>query len=205
MNQSEHGKKIIIGIPSGSTVQTNFAMSLVSLCNFAIMMGIQVGVVNQQSAIIEVGRNKIVAQAKRMKADYLLCLDSDMVFPHTLLTDLIAHDKDVVCCDYARRKPPFDTILIGMNGKPLKHGKKSKGLTEIMGSTSGCTLFKMEVFEKLVQPYYAVTWEDPTNSTSEDYYLSNKFARANIRMWCDMTLSKRIGHIGARTHFIGGA
>lgn len=192
--------KVAIGVPSGDMIHADFAMSLVNLCLKSYQAGIHAAVINTKSSIVEIGRSEIVAAAKQIDADKLLFLDSDMTFPPDLLIRLLAREKPVIGCDAVRRRPPYSTVITGMDGKPLDHTGKEE-LVEVKGASCACQLIDVNVLRKLPEPPFLVTWSGK-NFLGEDYYFSNNIRKAGYKIYVDMPLSKKIGHIGVQTNFI---
>lgn len=202
--EGEKPLRVVIGIPSGEMLHTDFAMALTNLCLKSWMAGIHCIIVSQKSSIVEVGRCEIVASAKQLNADKLLFLDSDMTFPADLLTRLLSHDKPVVGCDASQKRAPFETVIAGMDGKKLDHAGRAPldpPLVEVKGASCACQLVDMAVLRKLPEPPFMVTWNGKS-FLGEDYYFSNAIRKAGFKIYVDMPLSKKIGHIGMKTFFI---
>jgi GT2 family glycosyltransferase len=193
--------KVAIGIPSGDMIHTDFAMSLVNLVGFSMANGIQCAVINQKSSVVEIGRCEIMASALGIEADYLLFLDSDMVFPHYTLLNLLKHGEPIVGCDASRRRAPFDSVIAGADGKPIDHAT-AKGLVEIKGASTACLLVSNGVMKSVGLAPFQVTWNGK-EFLGEDYYFSNRVRESGYKIYCDADLSKEIGHIGMRAYFVG--
>ena len=76
-------------------------------------------------SLVYASRDNLAQAAVAEKADYILWLDSDMVFNSDLLVDMMASikdgDKDFVAAVCFRRRPPYSpaiykTIRIGFDG-----------------------------------------------------------------------------------------
>ncbi len=205
VKEPQHPYRILIGVPSGDMLHAHFAMNLVNLCILSISKGIRVAICNPQFSLVEVARNEIVKAALDFNASHVMMLDSDMTFPPETLLQLLSHDKDIVCCDAVRRRPPITQVLLGMDGKPLKHVAKDKltadmdQLVEVKGGSSAVSLVKIEVFKRLSMPYFLVEWNGKS-FLGEDYYFSNKARKAGYKMFCDRILSPHIGHIGTKQY-----
>ncbi len=195
--------KVLVGVPSGDMVHAGFAMNLLALVTYAMQTGINIATINQNSSIIEVGRNTIVQHAINFNCDYLLTIDSDMLFPASLLNNLLAHKKDIVCCDASKRREPFGSVCTGLDDKPLDHINGS-GLVEVKGGTSAIQLVTVKALLAITPPHYAVTWDDETGTkfVGEDYYFNAKALKHGFKTYCDMDLSKDIGHIGLKEFYI---
>jgi len=195
--------KVAIGVPSNDMVHTDFTMCLINLCMYSFMNNVHVCVISQRSSIIEVGRCEIAAVALQTGAEKLLTLDSDMTFPPNTLIELIRKNKDIICCDAKRRRPPYTSVLCDTEGKPLDHSIRLPALVEVAGGSSACQLVDLNVFRKIKEPYYKVEFNDKKEFLGEDYYFSNKVRKAGYAVFCDTVLSKQIGHIGVKEHKIG--
>ena len=112
--------KIVVGIPSQETVMTTFAISLATLLRGS-NGNLELGIINNRSCSVSGNRNTIVKVAQEIKADYILFLDSDMVFPSTILTTLLSRKKDIVAGLYRKRYPPFE--MLGQFANPLTQNR----------------------------------------------------------------------------------
>ena len=137
-----------------------------------------------------------------MKADYLLFLDSDMVFPAILLARLLSHRVKVVGCDYVKRVTPYDTLALDLKGLPLN--RKMDGLARVSRMPTGTMLIDMRVFENFEPPWFENRYEGSEQFVSGDYVFCDHMWNRNIKMYCDLDLSKEIGHIGQNTFYWPG-
>ena len=102
--------RTLIAIPSMDQVPAQFAASLAMLEKTeGTVIGFQIG------SLIYEARNELARQAIKRKADYVLWLDSDMVFqPDTftrLYNDYKAGKGDIMSGLYFRRVAPFSPVL----------------------------------------------------------------------------------------------
>ena len=100
--------RILIAVPCMDSVPSQFAQSLATLnkveeCVVAFQMG----------SLIYNSRNYLATAAVKMEADYVLWLDSDMVFSSDLLQKLWQdRDKgDIITGIYYRRVEPYKPVL----------------------------------------------------------------------------------------------
>jgi len=175
--------KIVIGIPSGDTIYTDCAMSLLNLVQFTTTQGHQVAVVNVKSSLIQKGRTEIVQQAQQLDADALLFVDSDMIFPADALLRLLAHDKPVVGVNYARRRPPFDSTGTRERGEKFP----SLGLVRAETLGFGLLLIQGEDIQDTIFKVYR--WGKHWTSEDQDWCRRHE-------VWCDCTLSCEVRHLG---------
>ena len=184
--------KVAICFPSGDMVHADFALALAGLCNST--PPIETPIVNNKSSIVAAARNDGVRRAQEMACDYLLFLDSDMVFPRSTLHRLLVHRKDIVGAIYAKRVPPYSLLGTALEAKPTCD---EQGLTEMRRVPTGCLLIRMAVFEAMSKPYFRFLTDEASGEiTGEDYVFCDRARAAGFRIWCDTKLSLEIGHIG---------
>lgn len=189
---------IAICFPSGDTVHADFALSLAGLCH--AVGPLRLTVINTKSSIVAVARNNGVARAQEAKADYLLFLDSDMVFPRETLIRLLKHMQDIVGATYSKRLPPYPILGTALSGQSLG---EHPDLVEMERIPTGCLLIRMSVFDTLKKPYFRFEYNETNgNITGEDYTFCDRVREAGFRIWCDAALSKEIGHIGQQIHYL---
>lgn len=193
--------KIAICIPSGDLVHTEFALSLAQLC---VMSGavqglahIPIALINTRGSLIVRNRNEAVGHAQKLGVDYILFLDSDMVFPGWTLRRLISHEKDIVGASYLQRDPPHKMLGVWESDKELSSDK----LHSVTALPGGCLLIKLSVFDGMVEPYfrtpaYEASGDDPAHIQGEDYYFCEQAAKLGYEIWLDVMLTLELGHVG---------
>ena len=102
--------KIFIAVPCMDQVPARFAQSLAMLKKVGeCAVGFQIG------SLIYTSRNDLASKAIEMDADFVLWLDSDMVFNPDLLEKMMDHFKDpevdFVTGVYYRRVSPFTPVI----------------------------------------------------------------------------------------------
>lgn len=188
--------RVAVCFPSGDMVHADFALALAGLCNASA--DFELSIINNKSSIVAVARNNAVANARDFHADYLLFLDSDMVFPRSTLHRLISHREDIAGATYTKRVPPFSLLGTALDGEPVCDARL---LTEMKTLPAGCLLIKMSVFDALREPYFRFLNDETTGLIhGEDYVFCARAREAGFRIWCDMGLSLEIGHIGQKVY-----
>lgn len=188
----ENKTLIAICIPSMDMVHADFAMHLAEL--FAYPTGTFRVLINTKASIIALNRNISVDFAQKRNADWILFLDSDMTFPASTLKQLLAHDKYIVGATYCKRAAPFETL-----GAPINEQERNKksGLVEMSCMPTGCLLIRTSVFDKFKKPYFRCKYdEEKEMMKGEDYFFCEVAKNLGYQIWCDLDLSKEIGHIG---------
>ncbi len=196
------GTIVAVAVPSGELMWTDTAFDMSAMISHTVLKGIQIAQLNSRMAYIGPSRNELVEMAKKVKADYLFFLDSDMRVPPDAILRLLAHRKEIVGANYTRRKPPFVAIIKkDVNGKPLNYSKG--GLVNIGEIPTGCLLIDMRVFDKLEQPYFTTLGNRGSNVfQGEDLFFCQLAREEGFRVYCDLDLSTQIGHIGTAEYYI---
>lgn len=182
---------VVLGVPSGDRVHWEFANCLWGLARGAKHH--RQGVVFGRSSIVAQSRNMCVDAAKHLKADYLMFLDSDMTFPYTIVDELLKHQKDIVCCTYVRRGPPFDNLGHTLHEKDKA---QTKGLVQMSHIPTGLLLIKMGVFEKFKAPFFRFESDEKEGiNRGEDFVFSEMARTKGFNLWCDLTFSEECAHL----------
>lgn len=191
-NASAERRKVAVVIPSGDMVHADFAMDLARMVHRYPELDIRVA--SGKSSIVADARNIGVQLAMEHNAEYMLFIDSDMVFPTNALGRLLAHDKDVVGATYVKRVPPFESL--GSLVVPPTFDGSGK-LLEMYELPTGFLMIRMSVFDRLKKPYFRFDVNEERGfNIGEDYLFCRRVREAGIRVWCDYALSEEIGHIG---------
>lgn len=181
---------VLIGVPCGDLVNATMMSCLWALGRTSLS-AVQ-GLSTSQSSIVANGRNSLVKAAMSIKADYLLQIDSDMVFPPDCLDRLLAHDKDIVGGTYVRRGPPFDNLGASIEADI----DKREGLVEMTHIPTGMLLVKMKVFEALKAPWFKYTDNEELGCVNgEDMIFSARAREAGFQLFCDLGLSMDLRHM----------
>lgn len=186
---------VAIAVPSGDMVHADFARAYAELCMASAKLPLHL--ITVKSSIVAQARNNGVELAKRCGADFLLFLDSDMLFPPTALFRLLLHRKDIVGATYTKRVAPFEILGTALAEQPLN---PSGDLLEMRRIPTGCLLINMQVFEKLSKPYFRFETDANGDIVGEDYVFCDRAREAGFRVWCDSLMSREIGHIGQAVH-----
>lgn len=171
------------------------------------------------SGVIQEARHRLFAEVMQWDADYIMWMDSDHIFPADTIPRLLAHGKDIVGANYARRVHSGPTAPVAAKLAHQTHEEKllyttqdkaEAGLVERVDHLGmGCILMRMGILERLTEhateqgkasfmPLFH--WEEKapgagTGSIGEDVYFFKKCREAGIDVWCDHGLSWEVGHI----------
>lgn len=192
------GKSVSILVPVNDMVHSHFTYSLTNLMKLTTQMGVETHLFFDASTILINQREHLIEQALEVNTDYVLWLDSDMMFPPSTLLRLLNHDKDLVGCNYMKRAYPFKTTAFTdttdwENWIPIQYGD----LQDAEAVGLGCCLMKTNIFKKLQKPYFEYTYQEKTKDWGgEDFTLFKKLKKEGFDLKIDMNLSNEIYHIG---------
>lgn len=145
--------KINIGIPTSDETKFKFTLSLAKLCAYRSDKYVLTDLLYGQGCYVHENRNKIVSSFKN--ADWLLQLDTDIVFEYSLIDNLLAlaetTDSKIVAGWYMN--------IIQNKYIPLVYKKKENNYVYTLpsGDTpisvdivgTGCLMVHREVFETI--------------------------------------------------------
>jgi hypothetical protein len=190
---------VSILVPTRDTVYSHFSYSLGNLIKTTTLMGIEVHLFFDASTILINQRENLINQAIEVKSEWALWLDSDMMFPPTTLLRLLAHNQDIVACNYMKRSYPFKSVAF-MDTNDWESWVPLQSEDELLTVEAigmGCVLMRTSVFEKLNRPYFEYTYQPKTKDWGgEDFTLFKKLNGAGVQLKVDANLSNEIYHIG---------
>ena len=194
-------QKILIAVPCMDQVSARFAQSLATLkkvgqCTVSFLMG----------SLIYDSRNRLAGMAVEMEADYILWLDSDMVFlPDTLERMMKVLDEhpeiDILSGLYFRRGTPFTPVLFSkleVNEEGTLEWADVDPLPdelfEIAGCGFGCVLMRTECLLDLAAKEGGGMWFSPIANAGEDCAFCIRARNGGYKIYCDPTIE--CGHMG---------
>jgi hypothetical protein len=190
---------VSILVPTRDTVYSHFSYSLGNLIKTTTQMGINVHLFFDASTILINQRERLIEQEIEVKSEWVLWLDSDMMFPSTTLLRLLAHKQDIVACNYMKRSQPFKSVTF-MDTNDWESWVPIKSEDELLtveATGMGCLLMRTSVFQRLKKPYFEYTFQPTTKDwLGEDFTLFKKLNSLGYQLKIDMNLSNEIYHIG---------
>ena len=153
-------------------------------------------------------RNNIVLEAQRLKVDYVLMVDNDMVIPPDTLIKFL-NNPMLVNLGYAvqrTQKHNHDKINIYKFGETdyskefqysieemVELNKNNIARIQIHGGGMACAFIDMKVFDKIPFPWF--DWVNYNNNThlSEDLFFCEQCHKYNIPIYVDTRVN--CGHL----------
>jgi hypothetical protein len=144
-------------------------------------------------------RENLAEMAVEDDATHVLWVDGDMTFPADALERLLAHDKDIVGCNYSRRRRPC--VPTARKDGVWVYPDEHTGLIEVEAVGMGLCLVKADVFKAMEKPWFNFARNPKTGQgIGEDFYFCYGARHAGFKVWCDMDLSAELGHVGDHTY-----
>jgi hypothetical protein len=191
--------KLAVLVPCRDMLHAGFSKCLVELVKLNTMNGIDTHVVYDASTVLLTQRARLAAEAQAIGAEYMLWLDSDMIFPATTALRLLAHNEPVVACNYIRRQLPAKGVAyesIGDWDNPLPF-EPQDDLVPIEGIGMGCMLVKTSILQEIPKPWFEFHWTEESNDhLGEDMDFCMKMAEAGYTIKVDTSLSMEMRHLG---------
>lgn len=189
--------KILIAVPCMDHVPTPFCQSLAliqKIGDCTLMM--------QSGSLVYASRDTLATLSVTKEFDYVLWLDSDMVFkPDTLIRmmdTLQKNDLDILTGLCFRRVPPYTPTLfdkLEMDGKNCIHTEFDEipeELFEVGGCGFAAVLMKTDVFLDVSAKFGAMF--TPIGSNGEDASFCMRARECGYKIYCDPKIV--IGHVG---------
>lgn len=188
-------KRILIAIPSGDDMAVEFVQSLLALRPVD-----EVEIKIHAGSLVYIAREFLAAYATEQAFDYVLWLDTDMVFNPDLLEKLIEDDVDMVAGLFFQRRPPcypaiWSKIIVGEIGEREDHrylDYPKNELFEIDACGMAAVLVKGKVIKKIWETY-GRTFE-PISGYGEDISFCIRARNCGFKIWCDSRIP--VGHRG---------
>jgi GT2 family glycosyltransferase len=200
-------KTIYVGIPTFKDLPFEFVLSLVDMISHSSKKyRILTGFCNR--TFRNIARETLIETALASKADYLLFLDDDMVFPNDTIDRLVKHDVGVVSALAFGRKEPYSPCALNMCYRAdddiiaeeylhINNWPKD-ALLRVDATGLACTLIKKEVLEAIGK--YSCTSKE---GAGEDVEFMRQCRFKGYSPYVDTGLS--IGHLGDRIVITEGA
>lgn len=187
--------KIMIAIPCMDQVATQFSTSLAMLRKVGDCV-----IASKQGSLIYAARDDLAKMAIKMDADYVLWLDSDMVFDPDILEKLLQDTEkgDIISGLYFRRAAPFSPVLYDrmdlVDDKPVhtEFSEIPEDVFEVGGIGFGCVLMPTDVLLGVALKFGEMFM--PFKGMGEDIAFSWRARQCGFKIVCDPKI--KLGHVG---------
>ena len=190
--------KTFIAVPCMDQVPSQFAHCLSVIQKVGdTTIGLQIG------SLVYNSRNELARKAIANEADFVLWLDSDMVFAPDLLPKLMAHmadpDVSIVTGVYYRRLPPYTPVLYGqldIEDRKCTWSEATGELPnepfEVAGAGFGGLLMRAGVLLDVGAKFGELF--NPIHGTGEDLSFCWRARQCGYKILCDPSV--QLGHVG---------
>ena len=165
--------RLLIAIPCMDTVRYEFAESLTNLCKHLSNIGIDYDLKWHATSLIYMAREELANHAINEDYDYVLWLDSDMVFTPDAFDLLRGLKTDFATGCYRTRRPPYCFVMERVDDSSLRVDKLPKDPFEVAACGFGMVLISTKALYKVRANFG--TCFTPTPSTGEDYAFCNRW------------------------------
>ena len=192
--------KVFIAVPSMDMLPALFCQSLALLKRSGdTMVGFEVG------SLVYNARNNLARQAIQAEADWVLWLDSDMVFSPDLLQRMMKvcteYDIDFLTAVCFRRKPPYSPCLFDkLERLPDDKGASYTALMSVPDGrfqVGGCgfagVLMSTDVLMSVAAKFNGRMF-DPLPGFGEDVSFCWRARQCGYEIWADSDIE--MGHVG---------
>lgn len=185
--------KLLIGIPTLDFMHTEFVRSLTGLLVRLKDDGVDFELDIESGTLVYLARERIAQKAINNGFDWVLWLDSDMVFSPSILDDLMFSGKEFVSGIYhARRKGYASVIFKEYSGKVERFEEYPTDTFKIAACGFGAVLTKTSVLKDVFTAYR--TCFLPLPALGEDLAFCDRAHGIGCEIWCEPSVV--CGHIG---------
>jgi GT2 family glycosyltransferase len=186
--------KILIGIPCMETLPVDFVN-----CLLRLKKPVGSEIMTVPLSLVYVARETIIGYAIQNNFDYVMFIDSDMIFQSDSLQRLIDANKDIVSGLAFMRKPPYNPCIysklkLGEGTEIICETAKTygKGIQEIEGVGAAFCLVKTKVFKDIYEKRQQCFF--PIMGYGEDLAFCLRARSCGYKIYVDT--DNKIGHIG---------
>jgi GT2 family glycosyltransferase len=187
--------RIMVAIPCMDSIDADFVQCLVNMNKID-----DTEIHFSTGSLVYVSRERLAQKAIAMNFDYVLWLDSDMIFNPELLADMMDNKKEFLAGLCFRRRPPFTPVIYSK----IRYGATSEeyvneeyldypmnSVFEVDGTGFGAVLLKTDVLKEVYKKYK--TCFEPMRGYGEDLSFCIRARQCGFKIWCDSKV--KIGHV----------
>lgn len=146
---------ITIGMPLYNNMPIETFISFLKLIE-NIEKKINYNFINTRNYPVHHSRDFIVEQFLKKESDYLLFLDSDMVFPSDMVSELLLIDADISSGVSFKKVYPYEPTIYKKSEdryQSINNYEEGK-VIEVDATGMACCLIKRKVFERIQPPWF---------------------------------------------------
>lgn len=189
--------KLLIGIPTLDFMYVEFVKCLFALLDKLRADGIDYTLDIQSGTLVYLARERIAHRAINDGYDYVLWLDSDMIFSPSLFDDLMDNGKEVITGVYHARRKGFASCIfkcIDTTRGVERFETYPSETFQIDACGFGCIVTKSSVLRDVCVTYGECF--TPMQSLGEDIAFCKRAKQLGHEIWCDpCVVCGHVGHI----------
>ena len=195
--------RVLVATPALHKVNSQFYESMLKMRSHAFVAhAMEIG------SLVYMARNRLAKTAVANNFDYIVWIDSDMVFEPDTVNKLVAHvkeGKDFVSGLYFSRQFPMHPIVMKdivwerQEDGTIKHGATpyydypKDQVFKIAGCGFGICITSVDMIAHVAGEFRQPPF-DPFPSLGEDYSFCWKANKLGYQCWCDSSI--KAGHVG---------
>jgi choline kinase len=191
--------KLFIAVPAKDQMYTHTAFCIQELVKYCTLRGIEVVTSFNLGTLVCNQREVLAEEFLESGADYILWIDSDMMFPPDVFKKLKNRNVDIVACTYSTRALPFKGVAYSeMNNWQSWISSDSEKVLEIAeGVGMGMMLCSKHSVESVAKPRFQIKWvSESEDYMGEDFFFCKLLRNQGFNIHIDIPTSKEIYHIG---------
>lgn len=160
-----------------------------------------------EESLIQRARNKILSEFLKTDAEYLFCLDDDIVLIEPFSIDLLINaDKDLIGVNYVVKKQPFHPVFFPLESE-YPDTRQLQNPFEVLYAGTGALLIKRAVVEKMAKkfkyPFDCFEANIPRKGNvylSEDWGFCHRARQLGFKTFIHPKIT--VGHLGVYAYSI---
>jgi glycosyltransferase involved in cell wall biosynthesis len=195
--------KIVVGIPCMGSIHVGVVGSLWQLqANYT---DIEFKLYLVGNSLVYDARNEILNYAMRENADYLLFIDSDIIFPSYALKNLLDQNRAMISGIYWSRSENVRKPIIYSEIKPRHIFRRIPKIDHVTGQIQGCTeikacgmgfcLIRKDLIQKITKKF--VSPFEPFKGMGEDISFCYRVGKIREKIYA---LDVGLEHVGDKRY-----
>ena len=187
-------RRLLIAVPSGDYMHTEFVKSLTKLLRKLDRDGVDYELAIESGSLVYLARDKLACRAINEGFDYVLWLDSDMVFTEDLLEDLQFSGEDFVTGIAVGRRPNYCSCLF--EDIEPEHITRIETWPREPFQVAACGFACVLILTEILRGVFMTnkTCFLPTNDYGEDVAFCKRATDLGFKIWAEPAV--KVGHVG---------
>lgn len=180
--------KILVGMPTMGSMDIEAVKCLMQL-----EFDGSVDIVSE--SLVYDARDKIAMDALANKVDWVMWLDSDIIYPANIIQKLMSRNKDMITGIYYKRTAPYTPCIYKLEEEKLRPyiDYEEDKVFKVEAAGFGCMLMKAKVIRAVYDKFGGCFF--PVNGVGgEDLSFIRRAKDIGIEVWCDSSV--KCGHVG---------